>query len=279
MVDCVLQLLLLLVASSLGLASATRHRDAAHTVGLHRSLLRSGHDLEALVGSAAPTEAWFAQTLDHISHQEAPVHWQQRYQYNETWHTAGGPVFLLLGGEGPASPAWLAHDTAPMVYAREHGAAVYQLEHRFYGKSQPFPDLSTERLQYLTSQQALADAAEFVKSFILKKHGEGTKVISFGGSYSGALSAWLRQAYPDVIHAAVSTSSPILALQNFEAYHVVVQASLSTAPDGPECVENIKNVTLELQELANGADIVFHFIVRARSSFAARSVLSLTACV
>eukprot|EP01046_Picozoa_sp_COSAG06_P106727 COSAG06_NODE_53019_length_302_cov_1.019704_1_plen_62_part_10 len=40
---------------------------------------------------------------------------------------------------------------------------------------------------------------------------------------------------------------------------MVVQASLSTAPDGAECVRNIKNVTLQLQELAEGADSG-HFI-------------------
>eukprot|EP01044_Picomonas_judraskeda_P001613 COSAG03_NODE_99_length_12968_cov_7.661668_12_plen_228_part_01 len=221
---------LLLAAASLGLATCTvasrHHRDAAHNTGLYRVLRASGHDLDELIDAAAPTEAFFAQRLDHFLHQEPAyrVRWQQRYQVNETFHTKGGPVFLLLGGEGPASPVWLAAETAPMVYAREHGAAVYQLEHRFYGKSQPFDDLSTEHLQYLTSRQALADAAEFVSSVILPKHGEATKVISFGGSYSGALSAWLRQTYPEIIHAAVSTSSPILAQ---------VSLSLSLPPSLP----------------------------------------------
>jgi len=46
-------------------------------------------------------------------------------------------------------------------------------------------------------------------------HGDKATVISFGGSYSGALSAWLRKTYPDVIHGAVSTSSPILAQLDF----------------------------------------------------------------
>lgn len=243
----------LLLVSSLGLqavAMRSRNHDAAHNVGLYSSLRASGHDLDALA-SSAPNEAYFAQKLDHSDNDHGtPVHWQQRYQFNESFHDEGGPVFLLLGGEGPANPIWLAAETAPMVYAREHRAAVYQLEHRFYGKSQPFDDLSTEHLHYLTSQQALADAAEFVTKVILPKHGATTKVISFGGSYSGALSAWLRQKYPDLIHAAVSTSSPILAQENFKAYHEVVQSSLSTAPNGAQCVANIKNVTLQLQTLA-----------------------------
>ena len=139
----------LLLLAAPGLATANRHRrDAAHTAGLHDALRARGEvNIAALLASAAPTEAVFQQTLDHNDHQEPPVHFSQRYQYNETFHAEGGPVFLLLGGEGPASPIWLAADTAPMVYAKEHGAAVYQLEHRFYGESQPFDDLSTEHLQ------------------------------------------------------------------------------------------------------------------------------------
>ena len=74
-------------------------------------------------------------------------------------------------------------------------------------------------------------------------------MVSFGGSYSGALSAWLRQTYPEVIHAAVSTSSPILAQQNFMAYHQVVQTSLATAPEGARCVAHIQNVTQHLESL------------------------------
>jgi hypothetical protein len=33
-----------------------------------------------------------------------------------------------------------------------HGAILYALEHRFYGKSQPFDDLATENLRYLSTE-------------------------------------------------------------------------------------------------------------------------------
>lgn len=38
----------------------------------------------------------------------------------------------------------------------------YQVEHRFYGKSQPFEYWSVENLKYLKADQALADLNNFV---------------------------------------------------------------------------------------------------------------------
>lgn len=42
-----------------------------------------------------------------------------------------------------------------MEYAEKFGAMVVQLEHRFYGKTHPLPDLSTANLRYLTSEQVV----------------------------------------------------------------------------------------------------------------------------
>lgn len=104
--------------------------------------------------------------------------------------------------------------------------------HRFYGNSQPFKDLSTDHLQYLSSRQALADADNFVRNYVFKQYGTATKVVSFGGSYSGALSAWLRLKYPATIYAAIATSAPILAQENFAEYQNVVATSLSSTELG-----------------------------------------------
>jgi len=66
---------------------------------------------------------------------------------------------------------------------------------------------------YLTIEQALADLETFIntisndnKQFLLN-----TKWVVFGGSYSGSLAAWLRMKYPQLVHAAVSSSSPLMA--------------------------------------------------------------------
>lgn len=61
----------------------------------------------------------------------------QRYFINDTFYTdSTGPVFLMIGGEGPADPRWVAKGTW-IDYAKEFGAFCIQLEHRFYGESRP----------------------------------------------------------------------------------------------------------------------------------------------
>lgn len=61
---------------------------------------------------------------------------QQRYFVNETFYKPGGPVFLMIGGEGAANPAWMQYGTW-LTYAEKLGAICLMLEHRFYGKSHP----------------------------------------------------------------------------------------------------------------------------------------------
>ena len=47
------------------------------------------------------------------------------------------------------------------VMAKKFGAALVSPEHRYYGKSSPFEDLTTENLRFLSSKQALSDLAVF----------------------------------------------------------------------------------------------------------------------
>lgn len=76
------------------------------------------------------------------------------------------------------------------IAQQEHGAIVV-LEHRFFGESNPFPDLSEEHLPYLTIQKAINDLIYFAQNVDLPMAG-GSRVgpeeapwILVGGSYAG----------------------------------------------------------------------------------------------
>lgn len=80
-----------------------------------------------------PAAQWVDQKLDHLSNtSNSAITWKQRYFVNSTWWDKGGngPVFLLLGGEGPASPAWIVANTNIMICAKKYKALVFSVEHR-----------------------------------------------------------------------------------------------------------------------------------------------------
>lgn len=85
-------------------------------------------------GSLPPDE-WFVQMLDHFNPTNVGT-WKQRFYTNKEYYEPGGPVFLMIGGEGEATAEWMVKG-AWIQYAKEHKALCFQLEHRFYGKSRP----------------------------------------------------------------------------------------------------------------------------------------------
>ena len=70
------------------------------------------------------------------------------------------------------------------------------LEHRYYGLSNPYDDLSVASLKFHTIQQAVDDLEYFAKNVVLPqpdgaavKPGQAPWVL-IGGSYSGALTSF-----------------------------------------------------------------------------------------
>lgn len=108
----------------------------------------------------AAEDMWFTQLLDSFDPTNGAT-WQQRYFVNDQFYNGTGPIFLMIGGEGEATAKWM-HEGAWIHYAQEFGALCFQLEHRYYGKSHPTENLSTENLLFLASEQALQDLAYFI---------------------------------------------------------------------------------------------------------------------
>ncbi|CAL2039664.1 unnamed protein product [Caenorhabditis brenneri] len=169
-------------------------------------------------------EGTFRQRVDHFNNQNANF-FQQKFYKNAQWAQPGGPNFLMIGGEGPESSRWVLNENITyLTWAKKYGATVYLLEHRFYGDSLVGDnnDLNT-----LNSLQMLYDLAEFIKSVNLKT-GTSNPWITFGGSYSGAMSAWMREVFPDMVVGAVASSGPVFAKTDFYEYLMVVENSIRT---------------------------------------------------
>lgn len=90
-----------------------------------------------------------------------------RYWFDASYYQTGGPVYLFEAGEANAEPRLPILQMGIMAkLARETGGLGVILEHRYYGTSQPFANLSTENLRFLTTAQALADTAYFAQNII-----------------------------------------------------------------------------------------------------------------
>ncbi|CAL8110230.1 unnamed protein product [Orchesella dallaii] len=188
---------------------------------------------------------WYNQKLDHFTPSDTKT-WRQRYYVNDQFYKPGGPIFLMIGGEGEATDIWMSNG-AWITYAKELNALCFQVEHRYYGKSHPTPDLSLESLTYLSSQQALADLASFTEAMKDTYNLTSNKWVAFGGSYPGSLAAWYRLKYPHLVDVAVSTSAPLLAQLNFKDYLGVVRDSIDVT--NSQCNQQIQKAVKSTQGL------------------------------
>jgi len=176
--------------------------------------------------------------------------WSQRFFADTTlWGGPGFPVFLQLGGEGPSggTPGGLQRELA-----LSHQAALITLEHRFYGKSRPTPNMSSSNLKHLSAEQALADAAKFIEWWSETHGALNSSWVAWGGSYSGQLASWLLLRYPASVVGAVAFSAPILAQLDFYQYNQVATDVIASF-GGSGCVELLKaGFTALVESLGTG---------------------------
>jgi len=195
--------------------------------------------------SARDIYSYFDQRNDHFRKNDIST-FKQRYIVNQTfWRGNGYPIFVMLGGEGPMGETELAGHLIINEKAKEYNALMVSIEHRFYGESTPGDGtLSTENLQLLSADQALADYAVVIEYIKEKFNAGDSKVVTFGGSYSGSLSAWMRQKYPNLVDIAYASSAPVQAQLDFPQYHEVVTESV-----GPVCAARITEAFKTIDDL------------------------------
>jgi lysosomal Pro-X carboxypeptidase len=156
---------------------------------------------------------WYTQTLDHFNWATTPATYNQRYLVNERyWSAKNGSLFFYCGNEGDIEMFYkntgFMFDIAP-----QFNALIVFAEHRYYGKSLPFgkDSFTPKNIQYLSSQQALADFAVLLLD--LRKNYGNVPIIAFGGSYGGMLAAWFRIKYPHIVQGAIASSAPVIQFE------------------------------------------------------------------
>lgn len=136
-------------------------------------------------GTFAPAQKFIEQSLDNFNPQD-DRRWQMRYYENNAYFQPGGPIFIYLGGEWTISSGAVTGGTLMVEMAQEMNGMLFYTEHRYYGQSRPTANTTTENLQYLSIDQAMADVAHFID--VIKDSSSdfrNSSVVLVGASYSG----------------------------------------------------------------------------------------------
>jgi Serine carboxypeptidase S28 len=111
------------------------------------------------------------------------------------------------------------------VIAQEIGAAIIVIEHRYWGFSSPFQQLTTENMQYLTLKNSIADLNYFALTADLPfdptgaTNADKAPWVLVGGSYSGALTAWTEATTkPSVMWAYYASSAVVETIGEYSSY-------------------------------------------------------------
>ncbi|KAI0761167.1 peptidase S28 [Trametes elegans] len=220
------------------LALLLLHFGLAHAIGPPTNPLAVKLDIVRANAALAPAVAAtrresssfpvynFTQPLDHFS--STGFTFQQRYWVSDRHYKPGGPVIVFEAGEGPGDERMPILDTGIVdILANATNGLGIVLEHRYYGKSVPVQNFTTDSLRWLNNEQAAADSANFIDNVTIPGisgdiTAPGTPWIYYGGSYGGARAAHMRVLYPDLVFGAISSSGVTHAtLKDWRYYDII----------------------------------------------------------
>jgi hypothetical protein len=193
------------------------------------------HSITSPNGTALPpltTVYYFDQLIDHDN--PGLGTFKQRYWMNWEFYepgmsrgsrcalsdidacAQGGPIILMTPGEANADgwfccnrfvvflskylisgyQGYTTNDTINGLIAQQQNGAAIIIEHRFFGLSNPYDNLTSQSLALLTIQQAIDDLVYFATTADLPmcggdavKPGQAPWIL-IGGSYAGALTSY-----------------------------------------------------------------------------------------
>lgn len=187
--------------------------------------------------SFAVDELLFKQKINHLD--PLSQAFDQRYFVDKSFAQNDlAPIVLQLCGEGECS-LYVSENSLQTKIAMQAKAEIIALEHRYYGKSQPFSNLENTSLQYLTVEQAILDIQALQKSIDPQNQ---RKWFVIGSSYAGTLAAIYRQRFPNLTVGALSSSAPVRAEFSFVSYDKFTSDSL-----GPQCSQKVRDLIMEIE--------------------------------
>jgi len=195
----------------------------------------------------------FDQLIDHANPKLGTF--KQRYWYSsQFWKGPGSPVYLVNPGEQSATGfnrTYFSNQRLAGRMAAETGGAIVIQEHRYWGESSPYQNLTVKNLKYLTLDNSLKDIPYFAQHFSAPWDESGgstpTKApwIFTGGSYSGALAGWLAVREPGTLWAYYGSSGVVETIGDFWQYFVPVQeATPKNCSSDVNAVINYVDLTL-----------------------------------
>ena len=232
------------VAACCALAQKEHIRERHRNGALWAQVVADEKAYHASLGLDEPntTANWFDQPL--YPGQPTPTFRQRWFVDYTGWNKPGGKqnlAIIYIPGEGPCTSSLTGYARR---WAVETGAVMVSLENRWYGQSMPGPLTDKALLKATLSVDiALSDLSVFMKYFaeqVLRQ--PGVTWLAVGGSYSGALSAWMRQSYPNQVKASWSSSGVVHPTFDFNEYDGHVSQMLST-----KCYKAIKDAYNEFE--------------------------------
>ncbi|KAJ1647595.1 hypothetical protein LPJ64_001053 [Coemansia asiatica] len=220
----------------------------------------SSSDNQAAAAVSIPSSSvvyQFSQPIDHFGLNNNL--WEQCYQLNATFYKPGGPIILVTPGETSIS-TYYTDGSYFTNLAQQTNGLVVAVEHRFYGGSNPMPDLSGSSLKFHTIDNVLEDFASFARaaksdpaSVFPVDVSDNSKIIFGGGSYAGAIAAWMRAKYPEIIDGAWASSAVVqYRLENYQldqswGKHL---AALGCAVEMSQAVKDLDDILLSGNQTA-----------------------------
>lgn len=200
--------------------------------------------------------ATFQQLIDHDNPSLGTF--SQRYWWNDDYYGGpGSPVMLFNPGEEDASAytGYLSNRTVTGAFMKTNRAAGIMIEHRYWGQSSPYPQLTVENLQQLTLKNSIQDMVYFAKNvrppYDLQGSSSADKApwILSGCSYSGALTGWVNSLAPGTFWAYHGSSAVVQTITNLWSYYGIIEEAMPR-----NCSKDVQKAVKYIDKILTGDD-------------------------